>query len=140
MSSYLPAALRRLVYDRAKGCCEYCFTPEITSFASHEVDHIIAEKHGGPTQAENLALSCTLCNKHKGTDLASIDPKTSAITPLYHPRRDRWSEHFCLLVAEFTPLTPVGRVTVRLLQLNRSDRVRERQLLIEAGVLDIPTT
>lgn len=140
MSSYLPAALRCLVYDRAKGCCEYCFTPEIASFASHEVDHIIAEKHGGPMHADNLALSCTLCNKHKGTDLASIDPLTGAITPLYHPRRDHWSEHFCLTVAEVTPLTSVGRVTVRLLQLNRSDRVRERQLLVEAGILDMPTT
>jgi hypothetical protein len=139
VSSYIPAALRRLIYDRAKGCCEYCFTPEIASFASHEVDHIIAEKHGGLTQEDNLALSCTLCNKHKGSDLASIDPQTGEITPLYHPRREYWLEHFCLVGAEFTPLTPVGRVTVRLLQLNRSDRVKERQLFIKAGVLDLPS-
>lgn len=52
--------------------------------------------------------------------------------------RDRWSDHFCLSGAEFTPLTPIGRVTVRLLQLNRSDRIRERQLLIEAEVLNLP--
>jgi 5-methylcytosine-specific restriction endonuclease McrA len=79
------------------GCCEYCFTPEIASFAAHEVDPIVAQKHGGLTQEDNLALSCTLCNKHKGTDLASIDPNTGEITPLYHPRRDRWFEHFCLV-------------------------------------------
>ncbi|GAB4227179.1 MAG: HNH endonuclease signature motif containing protein [Elainellaceae cyanobacterium] len=139
MSSYIPAALRRSVYDRAKGCCEYCFTPELASFASHEVDHIIAEKHGGLTQEDNLALSCSLCNKHKGSDLASIDPQTGEITPLYHPRRDRWSDHFCLTEAEFTPLSSVGRVTVRLLQLNRSDRVEERRLLIEANVLELPS-
>lgn len=139
MSSYIPAALRRSVYDRANGCCEYCFTPEFAVFASHEVDHIIAEKHGGLTQEANLALSCSLCNKHKGSDLASIDPKTGEIIPLYHPRRDRWADHFCLTGAEFTPLTPVGRVTVRLLQLNRGDRLKERQLFIEAGIINIPS-
>jgi hypothetical protein len=138
MSTYVPASLRRFVYDRASGYCEYCFIPEIAAFASHEVDHIIAEKHGGLTQEDNLALSCTLCNKHKGTDLALIDPGTGEITPLYHPRRDWWSDHFCLSGAEFTPLTPIGRVTVRLLQLNRGDRIRERQLLIEANVLNLP--
>lgn len=60
MSRYIPVALRRSVYDRANGCCEYCFTPEFAAFASHEVDHIIAEKHGGLTQEDNLVLSCSL--------------------------------------------------------------------------------
>jgi 5-methylcytosine-specific restriction endonuclease McrA len=40
-STYIPAALRRLVYDRAEGCCEYCLTPEAAVFASHEIDHIM---------------------------------------------------------------------------------------------------
>jgi len=56
--------------------------------APHEVDHVIAEKHGGLTEPDNLALSCTLCNKHKGSDLTSIDPETGDIVPLYHPRKD----------------------------------------------------
>ncbi len=108
MSRYIPVTLRRSVYDRANGCCEYCFTPEFAAFASHEVDHIIAEKHGSLTQEDNLALSCSLCNKHKGSDIASVDPQTGEITPLYHPRRDRWSDHFCLTETEITPLSPVG--------------------------------
>ncbi|MDX2096131.1 MAG: HNH endonuclease signature motif containing protein [Leptolyngbyaceae cyanobacterium bins.59] len=135
-TTYISASLRRLVYDRANGACEYCFIPEIAAFASHEIDHIVAEKHGGLTQEDNLALSCTLCNKYKGTDLASIDPETGEITPLYHPRRDCWSEHFSLTGAVFIPLTPVGRVTVRLLQLNRDDRIKERELLIKAGIIN----
>lgn len=138
MSIYIAVALRRFVNDRAGGCCEYCLMPEAAAFASHEVDHIIAEKHGGVTEQDNLALSCTLCNKHKGTDIASIDPQTLAVTPLYNPRRDRWGDHFCFSGAELMPLTPVGRVTVRLLQLNRHDRVQERQLLLEAGMLNLP--
>ncbi len=139
MSTYIPSALRKLVYRRADGCCEYCFFPETATLASHEVDHIIAEKHGGLTEADNLALSCVLCNKHKGSDLASIDPETKKLAPLYHPRQDHWSEHFQLNGAEFIPVTPTGRVTVKLLQLNRSDRVEERKLLIQAQMLNVPS-
>lgn len=138
-STYIPSALRRLVYERAKGHCEYCLTPEFAAFASHQIDHIIAEKHGGSTEADNLALSCVLCNKHKGSDLVSIDPQTGEIVPLYHPRQDKWHEHFQLSGAEFIPLTPRGRVTVRLLQLNRPDRIEERKLLIEAEIFNLPS-
>jgi 5-methylcytosine-specific restriction endonuclease McrA len=92
--TYIPVALRRLVYNRAKGCCEYCLIPEQATFSSHQVDHIIAEKHGGLTESENLALSCSLCNKHKGSDIASIDPETKNITPLFNPRHDSWHDHF----------------------------------------------
>ncbi len=137
-STYIPSALRRFVCNRAKGCCEYCLISETTAFLPHEIDHVIAEKHGGLTEAENLALSCTLCNKHKGSDIASIDPETGEVVPLYNPRRDKWHEHFQLSGAEFMPLTPKGRVTVRLLQLNRPDRVEERKLLIEARMFNLP--
>ncbi len=94
--SYVPSALRQIVYERAGGCCEYCLLPEMFVLASHEIDHIIAEKHGGLTNAENLALSCVLCNKHKGSDIASVDPETGNIVPLYNPRQDRWKEIFIL--------------------------------------------
>jgi HNH endonuclease len=132
--TYIPAALRKQVYARGKCCCEYCLIPEVATLESHQIDHVIAEKHGGLTEYNNLALSCVLCNKYKGSDLTSIDPKTGIITPLYNPRRNVWSEHFCLEEAKLIPLTPIGRVTVRLLQLNRKDIVEERKLLIEAGI------
>jgi HNH endonuclease len=136
--AYVSAALRRLVYDRAGGACEYCLVPEIVVLVSHEVDHVIAEKHGGQTDEGNLALACTICNKHKGSDLASIDPASGEIVRLYQPRSDRWSEHFRLEGGKIAPLSSIGRVTVRLLQFNRSERVEERQLLVEAGVLKVP--
>jgi len=137
--TYIPVATIKQVRDRAKNCCEYCLMPEIATFASHEVDYIIAKKHGGLTQAEKLALSCTLCNKYKGSDLTSIDPETGEIVPLYHPRQDSWPEHFYLKDAKINPLTAKGRVKVRLLQLNRPEKVQERQLLIEAGILAPPS-
>jgi 5-methylcytosine-specific restriction endonuclease McrA len=72
--AYVSAALKRLVCNRADFACEYCLMPEISVFVPHEIDHIIAEKHGGQTNENNLALACTICNKYKGSDLASIDP------------------------------------------------------------------
>ena len=137
--TYISAATRQLVYDRAAGCCEYCLIPETTVLAAHEIDHIISRKHGGTDELDNLALSCALCNKHKSSDLTSIDPDTDEIVPLYHPRQDSWPDHFQLRGAQFEGLTPTGRVTIRLLQLNRSDRIEERQLLIAANILQIPS-
>lgn len=78
-------------------------------------------------------MTCTLCNQHKGTDLASLDYETEAIAPLYNPRQDRWVEHFRLNGPQIIPLTPTGRATVRLLQFNHPDRIEERELLIMAG-------
>jgi HNH endonuclease len=113
--TYIPAALRRQVYERAKGSCEYCLIPDVATFTVHEIDHIIAEKHGGSTESENLALSCAECNKYKGSDVASINPENGAIVALYHPRRNLWSENFRLSGGEFVPLTAVGQVTINLL-------------------------
>jgi hypothetical protein len=127
---YVPVALRRLVRARAAECCEYCLIPERFTLATHWVDHIVAEKHGGQTEETNLALSCVLCNQHKGSDLTSIDPETGQITPLFHPRCDCWLDHFRLDGARIEPLTPIGRVTVRLLQLNHPDRLEERELVL----------
>lgn len=132
--SYIAQKIRKAVYTRAKGCCEYCLIPEIATFAPHEIDHVIAEKHGGLTRLENLALSCSLCNKYKGSDLTSIDPNTGEITPLFHPRQDLWSEHFQVIDTMIIAKTAKGRVTERLLQFNNSDRLKERKILIDAQI------
>lgn len=89
MGTYIPAELRRLVFERAAGCCEYCLTADGAAFAPHELDHVIALKHGGQTDAENLAISCAVCNKYKGSDVASPNPADGRIIPLFHPRRER---------------------------------------------------
>jgi 5-methylcytosine-specific restriction endonuclease McrA len=108
------------------------------TFAPRWIDHIVAEKHGGKTEAENLANSCVVCNQRKGSDLSSIDPETGHVVTLFHPRRDRWTDHFRLLGARIQPLTPAGRATERLLQLNHPDRVEERGRLIELGLYQVP--
>ena len=134
MTRYVSPQLRLKVAERAKYCCEYCRIPEAATFAVHEIDHIIAEKHSGSTTEDNLALACTICNKYKGSDLASLDPETGKIVGLYHPRQDRWVEHFQIQGAEFIHLTAKGLVTIRLLQLNRREKIAARQVLIQVGI------
>jgi antitoxin (DNA-binding transcriptional repressor) of toxin-antitoxin stability system len=56
--TYIPVELRRLVISRADHRCEYCHIHEDDTYFGCEVDHVISEKHGGPTVAENLAYAC----------------------------------------------------------------------------------
>ncbi len=132
--TYIAEKLRTQVYQRASGCCEYCLIHEDDSYKPHEVDHIVAEKHGGQTREENLCLSCFDCNRHKGSDLASLDPETGDLVFLFHPRHDQWANHFRLLEdGVIQPISPQGRATVRLLNLNDPRRVEERVELIKLG-------
>jgi hypothetical protein len=101
---------------------------------AHQIDHVIAEKRGGATSEDNLALSCQQCNAHKGSDIASVDAQTASLTPLFNPRMDVWSEHFTLVDGVMAPKTATGRVTVALLHLNDPERVEERRVLGSAGV------
>jgi hypothetical protein len=129
-STYIPAPLRRLVEDRDQNRCEYCLLPAQIAFFSHEIDHIIAEKHNGQTNAENLAYTCWRCNRHKGSDLGSFDPETKDFCFLFNPRNAVWDEHFNLEDVTIVGLTAIGRTTVHLLQLNSPERLAERQNLI----------
>lgn len=99
----------------------------------HQVDHIVSRKHGGLSRAGNLAYACMLCNRHKGTDLASVNLPTERLVRLFHPRRDQWDEHFRLDGEFIEPISEIGRVTVRLLRLNAAERTAERRLLQRLG-------
>jgi len=123
----IPASIRRLVESRADGRCEYCLLPAAVSFFPHEVDHIVALKHGGQTDLQNLAYACWRCNRFKGTDLGSFDPETGVFSFLFNPRDQVWAEHFQLQDDRINGLTPEGRTTVHLLQLNSDERMAERQ-------------
>lgn len=131
--TYISPILRRRVRKRAAGRCEYCRVHDSDVLLPHQPDHIIAEQHGGETTAENLALACIHCNRHKGPNIASLDPISGQLTSLFNPRTQVWEDHFALEGAYILPLTAVGRVTIRLLDLDHQDRLRVRQALIEAG-------
>jgi hypothetical protein len=100
----------------------------------HEIDHITAEKHGGDTIEMNLCLSCHDCNRHKGSDLTSIDPLTKQTVGLFNPRTQNWRDHFELDGPIIRGLSPTGRTTLTLLQFNDEARVLERLLLIAQGL------
>jgi len=133
MTERVSAALRRFVQARARGRCEYCLMHEEDAFFPHHADHVIAQKHRGPTHEGNLAWACYLCNLLKGSDLASVDIETGRIERLFNPRSDRWGEHFRLEDGRIVPLTAIGRVTEYLLQFNLPRSVQERRWLVEAG-------
>jgi len=99
------------------------------AFFAHEPDHIIAEKHGGATALENLALACFDCNRFKGSDIASLDPISGKLVRLFNPRTDVWESHFRIEDGRICPLTAVGRATERLLKLNLPARVEIRATL-----------
>jgi len=128
----MDAELRQLVWQRAASRCEYCHVPAEVSLLPFQIDHIIAEKHGGPTVVDNLALSCERCNSHKGPNIAGyLEGKH---IPLFNPRTDRWSDHFRWDGALLVGQTPVGIVTIEVLAINLPYRVALRATLIEEGV------
>lgn len=130
----MDADLIELVWERARGRCEYCCLSPVLSHLPFEIDHIIAKQHGGRTVPGNLALACYRCNKSKGPNLSSIDEQTGRIVPLFHPRRHKWTSHFRWQGGLLVGRTPQGRATVALLTINLPILVALRESLIEEGV------
>jgi len=130
--TYIPTDLRALVLARARESCEYCLVHADYAVLVHEIDHVIAAKHGGLTEAENLAYACAQCNRFKGSDIATLDQHTGKVALLFNPRQQHWQEHFRLDGPVIVPLTPTGRATERLLQLNQIDRILLRRELLSA--------
>lgn len=123
-------SLRERVRQLAGNRCEYCriHQQDDPVFRFH-IEHIVARKHGGTDDAENLALACHQCNLHKGSNLTGIDPDSGNVVELFHPRRDTWEQHFAFRGPLLIGLTPTGRATIRVLNINDDDRVRLRVAL-----------
>ena len=118
---------RSLVRERAGNCCEYCRMAQSERFVRFHVDHIIATKHGGTDDEDNLCLACYKCNAYKGSNVAALDPLTGNATKLYHPRNQRWDDHFEINPdATLSGLSPEGRTTIFVLRMNDVKRVRQR--------------
>jgi hypothetical protein len=131
-------ALADLVRRRAGDCCEYCKLPQASSSTRHQIDHIIAEQHGGSTVAPNLALACLADNNHKGPNLAGIDPRTRRKVWLFNPRRHKWTRHFRWQGPILVGRTPIGRATIAVLAINLPHRVAQRAALIAEGAFPPP--
>ena len=120
-------ATRAAVRERAAQRCEYCQLHQADSpLAALHVEHIIPRSHGGTDDPDNLALACIDCNLHKGPNLTGLDPETSLVTELFHPRRQRWEDHFVWRDIHIAGETAQGRVTVRVLHMNAEDQLALR--------------
>lgn len=117
------------VARRASHRCEYCRAPEAVFNFPFEVEHVLPPGYGGTDEDSNLGLSCRACNLYKGSQIEAQDPQTGKSTPLFHPRRDAWEEHFKVDEQSgiITGLTFVGRATVDALKMNRPAQVAARR-------------
>jgi len=115
----VPERLRRLVVSRASERCEYCGLAQQGQEATFHIDHVLPLSAGGKTTAENLALACVSCSLRKESRRSAVDPLSGRRVPLFHPRRQRWLDHFRWDGVAIVPLTAAGRATVFALQMNR---------------------
>jgi HNH endonuclease len=130
---YIPVELKKQVFERAKGICEYCYSQAKFSLNNFEIEHIVPVSLGGATIADNLALACPSCNSYKSNKIEAIDPISNQVAPLFHPRQMQWSRHFTWSndTTRMIGESPTGRATVTLLQTNREGVVNLRQILSE---------
>ncbi|MGH2410282.1 MAG: HNH endonuclease [Chloroflexota bacterium] len=132
--TYIAPALRQAVVERASGRCEYCGTAQAI-VVEMEVDHIVPRAAGGVTDLANLCLTCVGCNGFKLAYQSGVDPDSGEEVALFHPRNQRWQEHFGWSAdgTYVVGLTSIGRATVGRLCMNRERMVEARLLWAEAG-------
>ncbi len=126
---------KREVAARAKECCEYGRSQARFAIQSFSIEHVTPLSKSGEDNLDNLAFACQGCNNHKYTKTEARDPISTDIAPLFHPRQQKWREHF-VWNDDFTlivGLTPTGRATVETLQLNREGLVNLRRILYAMG-------
>jgi 5-methylcytosine-specific restriction endonuclease McrA len=128
--------LRRTVFERAGGRCEYCHLSQDTQVSTFPIDHVVPRSVGGKTEADNLALACPRCNAAKWIHTSATDSETGESTRLFDPRRDIWSGHFRWAndLAWLEAITPEARVAIELLDLNSAHRRQIRQWLVVLGL------
>jgi hypothetical protein len=134
-STDTPEARRRRVRATARNRCGYCHSPQQYTMGLLEIEHIIPRAKGGSNDESNLWLSCSLCNRYKGSQVTGIDPQTNEAIALFNPRTHVWSEHFqwSLDGVYIVGITPTGRATVAALQLNNELAAEVRRNWMLAG-------
>lgn len=134
-TGYISKALRASVSAEARYRCGYCLAQESVIGAAMEIEHIIPESLGGPTEEANLWLACSPCNDRKGDRIAGLDPETREVVRIFDPRLQLWNDHFSWSPDSERMLgrTPAGRATIVMLDLNRPVLVRARRLWVIAG-------
>jgi hypothetical protein len=110
--------------------------PAALATLPHQIDHIRAQKHRGPSSADNLCYACAECNLHKLDHMEGEDVESGLTVRLYHPRSDVWDSHFRVdaHVGTIEGRTPVGRATVSRPQINSAQQVASRRQWLRLGL------
>lgn len=131
----ISAAVRRRLAQEAKHACSYCRSPSVAGVPM-AIDHIVPVSVGGSNQSTNLCLACYRCNEFKGARTSAIDPLSGQTGQFYHPKSQRWADHFAWsrdgLLIQAVSLT--GRVTVEALHMNSDWLIQARKIWILAGI------
>ncbi len=132
---HISKALRKSIAAEAGHRCGYCLTPQSFTAMPMHVEHIIPLSAGGASDESNLWLACPLCNGHKGAQTHGVDPVTGQNASIFNPRQQQWEEHFYWSEdgVKIIGLTPTGRVTVLLLQLNNEYLTQARRRWVAVG-------
>lgn len=135
-NDYIPIAVRQAVITRADERCEYCQSRADYATETFAVDHVIPLSRGGGSDLNNLALACSGCNGRKYNRLEAVDPISGDNVPLFHPRQQRWDEHFVWSrdFIQIIGLTDIGRATLFVLDMNRQSLMNIRKAMIVMGV------
>lgn len=131
--SRISRAIRAQIRERAGGRCEYCRKPDRVSTYGYHADDIIPVKHGGNSGLDNLAWACFECNINKSENIASYDRVSGQLTPLFHPRKDAWENHFEFNAETLHGINAVGRITIHILDINHPDQLETRRILMQIG-------
>lgn len=132
----IPAWLREVILARDGGQCQYCRMMQFGQGSPFHIDHAWPKSHGGPTQEDNLVLQCPHCSGHKSAKTSGTDPVTGQSVPLFHPLRDRWTDHFELhRDGRCVGRDVIGRATVAALAMNSSFPLDARLVQILTGRL-----
>jgi len=135
--SVVSEEVRAVLIARAEGRCEYCHLPTQGQIARFPVDHVLPRNSGGPTELDNLALACPWRNARKWAHTEGVDSVSGETVPLFNPRTQEWSEHFCWSPQQPLVLegrTACGRGTIARLQRNHPDMIAVRGLLSALGL------
>lgn len=136
MKNDIPDDLIQRVRRRSRSRCEYCQLWEAGQGVSFHADHVQPVSSGGQTVADNVALVCPSCSLLRGSRQAAIDPATGDSTLVFNPRIDVWREHFRWDGVRLVGVSPAGRATVELLDMNRPVILAIREEEVYWGRLD----
>jgi 5-methylcytosine-specific restriction endonuclease McrA len=99
-------------------------------------EHILPLAKGGTDDLINLASACGHCNGNKSDKVKAIDPETKNLVSIFHPRNDKWNEHFAWSenFLDIVGKTAKGKATVQLLDMNQQSIRNLREVFRDRGL------